>query len=169
MVISKVIENQPMSRKCRFRTASSQKSTTGAFIEEIRFWKQNILTKSCVYSIIFLRKLNQEIFRATTKSHNHSGGDKERHIRGNFTVFEGHFKLSHAAKGIGKNCSTSKSILARPPICDRAYPDKPMTVPPRNSVGFTKVVRFYCLQNRTENLRKSRQVLGKPIFETFQQ
>ena len=98
MVISKVIENQPLSRKCRLRTASSQKSATGALTKEIRFWKRNIFIKSCVYSIIFLRKLNQDIFRATTKSHNHSGGDKEPHIRGIFLGFAGHFKLSHAAK-----------------------------------------------------------------------
>ena len=69
-VNSKVQQKPAGDCKSRFSAARSQKMTTRLINREIGMWKQKIVQKSQVSSIIFVRKPDQKIY-PNPRSHEH--------------------------------------------------------------------------------------------------
>ena len=134
---------------------------------------KKVFPKSCAFSIIFIRKTNLEIFRATGKLHQHLGDADsyyETQTPGNFLSDESRSKLSQRAKTYEKDCSTFRSILARLAIFERAYPQMLSTASPDTPLTVTKPSSLLCLRNRINNVfGRVDKGQGNLFFDNFRQ
>ena len=110
-------------------------------------------------------------FSGKRMSNEHSGdakGYRETQIRSVFPGDQSRSKLSQSTKTIGKMLHNLKSTLARPPIYDRAYPDKLSAAASDNPLGVTKPssLSLFVQPNESSLEQSTRENL---IFDNFQQ
>ena len=112
-VISRVNGSLLLFKKFCLRAAWFKKLTTKALSRKVRIKKQEIFPKSRVFSISFVRKLDQKIFpqREGYMNTEDTEGYHKTHTPSNSPGDENCIDLSQRAKLIEKNSSTSKECL----------------------------------------------------------